>query len=321
MRSASSLGLRIKGDPMGPRSAVTVRRFGRLVGLVAMAMLAAGAWGVSGALPASGMPAEPRSEVATATSWLCGQNAEDLPWLRNTSSNAYATSVAQETLNGLGYSSGPVDGVYGSVTRAAVKRFQSDNGIIDDGVVGPQTWGTLQAAVCATGGSGAATTTIRIRVTGCEGCTVAAQRALSSDSTVKPSSPTYWDGKGSKVRGGVVTLRVPTRVTPGMSFTLTAPWQGNTGFVSNVVLGAGQGAGVSVSQSQALGTRAATACWAGTTRSTASMSFSVARVIVDGMMGKALAPLAWASPTVATVGGLGRTFSGGILGNQEAYYC
>jgi peptidoglycan hydrolase-like protein with peptidoglycan-binding domain len=37
----------------------------------------------------------------------------------------------------------PVDGVYGPVTRSAVRAFQKRNGLIVDGVVGPQTLGAL----------------------------------------------------------------------------------------------------------------------------------------------------------------------------------
>ena len=37
------------------------------------------------------------------------------------------------------------DGVFGSGTRDAVTAFQSQNGLAADGVVGPNTWGMLEA--------------------------------------------------------------------------------------------------------------------------------------------------------------------------------
>ena len=52
----------------------------------------------------------------------------------------------QNKLIELGYLSGKADGVYGSKTAAAVKAFQKDHGLTADGIVGPQTWNTLDNA-------------------------------------------------------------------------------------------------------------------------------------------------------------------------------
>jgi N-acetyl-anhydromuramyl-L-alanine amidase AmpD len=49
----------------------------------------------------------------------------------------------QKRLNTLGYSSGKVDGVIGVKTLAAIRKFQADNQLIIDGIVGPQTWKRL----------------------------------------------------------------------------------------------------------------------------------------------------------------------------------
>jgi peptidoglycan hydrolase-like protein with peptidoglycan-binding domain len=53
-----------------------------------------------------------------------------------------AVKILQTGLNGRGY---PLvgDGVFGSGTDAAVRRFQSDRGLMVDGIVGPQTWVAL----------------------------------------------------------------------------------------------------------------------------------------------------------------------------------
>ncbi len=47
----------------------------------------------------------------------------------------------QQALIGLGYSLGSsrADGIYGSGTEAAVKKFQQDKGVTADGIVGPET--------------------------------------------------------------------------------------------------------------------------------------------------------------------------------------
>ncbi len=45
----------------------------------------------------------------------------------------------QKKLNEKGYSVGTVDGIFGSKTVSAVKKFQSDNGLTSDGIVGSRT--------------------------------------------------------------------------------------------------------------------------------------------------------------------------------------
>jgi peptidoglycan hydrolase-like protein with peptidoglycan-binding domain len=51
----------------------------------------------------------------------------------------------QRSLRALGHRPGPVDGLYGPLTEAAVERLQRDSGLSVDGVVGPQTRRVLNA--------------------------------------------------------------------------------------------------------------------------------------------------------------------------------
>jgi peptidoglycan hydrolase-like protein with peptidoglycan-binding domain len=55
--------------------------------------------------------------------------------------NRSITAVAhiQRRLIAQGYDAGKIDGIYGAKTRAAVKRFQQDHGLIADGIVGSVT--------------------------------------------------------------------------------------------------------------------------------------------------------------------------------------
>src|ERR1700716_1301557 len=52
----------------------------------------------------------------------------------------------QEALKALGYNPGPIDGVFGATTEAAVKAFQQARGITADGIVGKVTWINIDEA-------------------------------------------------------------------------------------------------------------------------------------------------------------------------------
>ena len=62
------------------------------------------------------------------------------------------TGVASVLLTALGYDPGPVDGVWGPRTQAAVQKFESDQGLAEsDGQVGPETRAALAAGLDAQG--------------------------------------------------------------------------------------------------------------------------------------------------------------------------
>ncbi len=64
------------------------------------------------------------------------------PTLREGSRGAAVTTL-QNKLKAAGFNPGPVDGIFGPKTKAAVVAFQRAKGITVDGIVGPQTWGKL----------------------------------------------------------------------------------------------------------------------------------------------------------------------------------
>ena len=49
------------------------------------------------------------------------------------------TRLVQQRLKSWGYYTGSVDGIYGTLTKSAVRKFQQNNGLQVDGIVGPQT--------------------------------------------------------------------------------------------------------------------------------------------------------------------------------------
>ena len=54
-------------------------------------------------------------------------------------SNSEEVKKIQEKLKRWGYYNGEIDGIFGSKTLAAVKLFQSKNGLTVDGIAGPKT--------------------------------------------------------------------------------------------------------------------------------------------------------------------------------------
>ena len=52
---------------------------------------------------------------------------------------------AQKRLTLGGYDTGGVDGIFGADTESAVKRFQKDFGLTQDGIVGPKTWDKIDS--------------------------------------------------------------------------------------------------------------------------------------------------------------------------------
>lgn len=76
------------------------------------------------------------------------QDPTERPTLRKGQRGENVT-LMQTKLQNLGYSLGSsgVDGIYGSRTEIAVKQFQRDWGLVEDGVCGPATWQVLEGAV------------------------------------------------------------------------------------------------------------------------------------------------------------------------------
>lgn len=88
------------------------------------------------------------SSGASAGAWI---NPEEnvkpkaKPVLRE-GSKGESVRLLQSTLSVLGYKLGGIDGIFGERTEKAVKAFQKDNDLADDGVCGPKTWAALGEA-------------------------------------------------------------------------------------------------------------------------------------------------------------------------------
>lgn len=78
------------------------------------------------------------------------------PTIRRGSLSNYVL-IAQDDLNTLGYRTNGLDGIFGSATQNAVISYQRARGLTADGIVGCNTWRSLQEDVV---GTGATSTTI-----------------------------------------------------------------------------------------------------------------------------------------------------------------
>lgn len=82
--------------------------------------------------------------------------APSVPALSSYGSSGDEVTAIQTVLKNKGYYRGSVDGVYGSATAAAVKKFQADQGLTADGICGTKTLNALGLSVSGTLRNGSA---------------------------------------------------------------------------------------------------------------------------------------------------------------------
>lgn len=90
--------------------------------------------------------------VVTFITTLAMQNNEVIA-LSKYGSRGSEVSTIQDKLKRWGYYTGNVDGIYGSLTVAAVKKFQQKNGLTVDGIAGIQTLTAMGITSSSSGGS------------------------------------------------------------------------------------------------------------------------------------------------------------------------
>jgi hypothetical protein len=140
-------------------------------------------------------------------------------------------------------------------------------------------------------------TTLTLKVTGCDGCTISAWTpTLSSD-----GGPTVT----AKVKDGVATMQIPTAQTTGTSFQIDPVKDPLMNAVTLIVFQyKGVQPGARITKSQAMTYRRGSACWAGTTEATAQIRVKVRKVWgpafdpqTKNPPKRSLQPLAWVVPT------------------------
>ena len=160
----------------------------------------------------------------------------------------------------------------------------------------------------------APTTRLTLQIASCDGCRVGMASYLQGSMDV-------WSAKPEKVADGKVSFAVPTDRTAGLSITVRAPWEGATGYVTDVALRyQGQQPGDKVGFTAARASTRASGCWAGTSDDTATMKVVVRKVQVDGYSGKVPGTLAFAKVTQDWLRPLVPTWRG-VVGTQDVMPC
>jgi hypothetical protein len=171
------------------------------------------------------------------------------------------------------------------------------------------------ASPALAGDQSSGTTTITMRVTGCDGCSITPTQGLR----LSKNNATTWVGTPVTVTDGRAVMVVPTRRTAGMSFTIDLPKPVQIG-AKPVITTQYQGSapGSVVSRDQARAATDASACWSGTSASATTLEVRVGRVVMKKFPGPGLVrvPLAWVVPTLDAPGGFDEAFKG-VLGTQE----
>lgn len=166
--------------------------------------------------------------------------------------------------------------------------------------------------------SSAGLTTLVYDVPDCEGCTVQLANVRLPEGA---EQPVVWQSKVKQVEDGEVRFMVSPRRTWGMSMTIRAPWEGQTGYVTTVVQRyRGQAVGDRVRFKQARRAGVASSCWAGTRSDEVRTKVVVRKVMVDGVRKKVPGTLAFTRVTQDWHEPMRRAY-GGVLGTQDADIC
>ncbi|MBO0845129.1 MAG: hypothetical protein J2P22_06905 [Nocardioides sp.] len=158
------------------------------------------------------------------------------------------------------------------------------------------------------------TTKMTFRAPGCNGCEVQVM-----DGAFRPEN--VWVGRNRTVRNGAVTFRVPRPLTRGLSMTVQAPWEGDTGYTTVVAFRyPGHDVGDAVSFADARSHKRGFACWGGTSHTDLTIPLTVRKVMVRGTFGRTAGTIAYANTTQSWLRPVlpGRK---GVIGAQDLIAC
>lgn len=153
---------------------------------------------------------------------------------------------------------------------------------------------------------------------GCDNCTISLASARLSPSGKLDD---FWQTEPVKLVGGRTTVEVPREQTTGMSISIDAPWDGHLPYATLVAMRyRGHAVGERISARESRAGRRASACWAGTKASEATLSIGVRKVRVQGHTTKVWGTRAWVRTTPEWLPPMRRSVDG-VLGTQDLVFC
>ncbi|WP_067927611.1 peptidoglycan-binding protein [Alicyclobacillus shizuokensis] len=185
----------------GPKTLAAVKKFQKAKHLTVDGIVGPKTWAaLTGSTSSGGTSGKSSSSQSSSKSSTV--TISSTPTLREGSSGS-AVKTLQTALNQLGYSCGTVDGVFGSKTLSAVKKFQKAKGLVMDGVVGPKTWAALKSALgsVASRGGTPPTSVTTGSSSGSSGSSSSGSTSSGSSSSGSKSSGSSSSGSSSSNQG------------------------------------------------------------------------------------------------------------------------
>jgi hypothetical protein len=158
------------------------------------------------------------------------------------------------------------------------------------------------------------TTKVTFSAPGCSGCEIGVMNGARRIENT-------WAAGSKTVVTGSVSFRVPRPLTRGVSATVVAPWEGNTGFTTMIAWRyAGHQVGDPVTFQDARAQTKGSPCWGGTTSTRLTIPLTIRKVTVAGTTGPTSGTIAYADITQTWLKPL-LTAAKGVIGSQEIITC
>jgi hypothetical protein len=158
------------------------------------------------------------------------------------------------------------------------------------------------------------TTQVTLTAANCDGCEIGVINGATRPENV-------WAVDPKTMKHDRVAFRIPRNQTRGLTATVTAPWEGTTGYTTVLAFRyAGHHVGDPVTFKDARSQRHASPCWGGTRSTALTLPLTIRKVTVAGNFGPTPGTVAYADITQSWRLPMMRAYQG-VLGSQEVIVC